>query len=147
GLNASIKSFISSLVGVSASGNLTLSADATLHLRLGLDLSIASISTTQNGDASHNEQQTLVLKATSGTFALTFPFQKAPQGLTVSVENTGGSLAAGTYDYVVTALMPAESPKSAEVSATVVAHGTDHGKVHLSWNAVAGATGYRVYRG
>src|SRR5207253_186037 len=59
-----------------------------------------------------------------------------------------GSLAPGTYFYVVTAsLLSGESPASAEVSATVVEHGTDKGKIHLSWNPVAGAIGYRVYRG
>src|SRR5262249_32036233 len=52
--------------------------------------------------------------------------------------------AAGSYFYLVTAVLPTgESPASPEVTATA----PGSGKVTLTWNAVAGATGYRVYRG
>lgn len=57
----------------------------------------------------------------------------------------GGTLAAGTYYYVVTALGSAgETLASNELA--VVATGTTS-SVILAWTAVAGATGYRVYRG
>jgi len=57
---------------------------------------------------------------------------------------SGGSLAAGTYFYVVTAVSASgESVASDEVSATLGSTGT----ITVSWSAVTGATGYRVYRG
>lgn len=61
---------------------------------------------------------------------------------------TGGSLAKGTWYYQVSAIggdannPGGESIASDEVVATVDANG----KVTLTWSAVAGATGYRVYR-
>lgn len=65
------------------------------------------------------------------------------QGST-SVNPTGGSFAAGTYFYVVTALNAGgETVGSNEMSAGVAATST----VTLSWAAVPGATSYRVYRG
>jgi hypothetical protein len=68
----------------------------------------------------------------------------APQNLTASA-GSGGTLAAGTYFYVVTALDGAngETNISNEVSATVGASG----KVTLTWNFVPNAQGYNVYRG
>ena len=63
---------------------------------------------------------------------------------------SGGTLAAGTYYYKVSAIMGAgdadnpngETLGSDEVIVTVAASG----KVSLSWPAVAGAVSYRVYR-
>jgi hypothetical protein len=58
----------------------------------------------------------------------------------------GGTLADGTYYYQVTALNGGnESAPSNEVFATVTGGGS--GSVALTWTAVSGATGYRVYRG
>lgn len=59
-------------------------------------------------------------------------------------EGSGGTLAAGTYRYVVTALDAAgQTVASNEVTATV----TLGQKVKVAWAEVAGATGgYRVYR-
>lgn len=61
-----------------------------------------------------------------------------------STATTGGTLAAATYFYIITALTAfGETSKSNEVSqATTGATST----VGLSWAAVTGATGYRVYR-
>src|SRR5262249_4590531 len=68
-----------------------------------------------------------------------------PTNVAASV-GSGGSLAAGSYFYLVTARVGGgETPASAEVKATVPAAGS--GKVTLTWNAVSGATGYKVYRG
>lgn len=57
---------------------------------------------------------------------------------------TGGTFAAGTYFWKVTAINKyGETIGSNEVTATLVLNGTQA----LSWAAVPGATGYKVYRG
>ena len=66
---------VASLVGLSASGNLAVSASANLELRLGLDLAgPVVVTTTTQGDNSPtvNEIQTLLVKATSGTYTIAF---------------------------------------------------------------------------
>ena len=67
-----------------------------------------------------------------------------PQNLTAS-PGSGGTLAAGTYYYKVTALDGAdgETTASNEISATVSASG----KVTLTWNFVPNAQSYNIYRG
>jgi hypothetical protein len=57
----------------------------------------------------------------------------------------GGSLAAGTYFYIVTAIdgVGGETMASAPANITIAAN---H-KVNLSWNTVPGAFGYNIYRG
>lgn len=66
--------------------------------------------------------------------------------LSVGTVIAGGALASGTYYYVVTTLTAAgESTKSNEVSVIVPVPG--NGSVSLSWTAVTGATGYKLYRG
>ncbi|HVX12329.1 MAG TPA: DUF4214 domain-containing protein [Pirellulales bacterium] len=68
------------------------------------------------------------------------PVQTAP-----SASTTGGTLAAGTYYYVLTAVGPnGETAASGEVSITVTGATSS---VTLNWNSVAGATGYKIYRG
>lgn len=58
---------------------------------------------------------------------------------------TGGTLAAGTYYYVITATNAAgETTKSNEVS--IVTTGTTSTNT-VTWTAVTGATGYKIYRG
>lgn len=85
-------------------------------------------------------------KYTSGTPSATntatipAPVQSAP-----STATTGGTLAAATYYYKVTALTAAgETIGSNELSQ--VTTGTTS-TVTINWAAVAGATGYRIYRG
>jgi hypothetical protein len=57
---------------------------------------------------------------------------------------SGGTFAAGTYFWVVTAVNgKGETVASNEVSATVAANGTQA----LTWAAISGATSYKVYRG
>ncbi|HQU41153.1 MAG TPA: hypothetical protein PK867_00015 [Pirellulales bacterium] len=64
--------------------------------------------------------------------------------------SSGGALATGKYYYVVTALAatglptPGETTASNEESVRVTGPG---GEVTVNWDAVAGATGYKVYRG
>lgn len=68
----------------------------------------------------------------------------APTLNTATPSTTGGTLAAGTYYYRVTALTAAgETTVSNQVSA--VTTGTTS-SVALAWGAVTNATGYRVYR-
>lgn len=69
----------------------------------------------------------------------------APVQTASSTATTGGTLAAGTYYYKITALNAyGETIGSNEVSqATTGATSTNT----LNWGAVAGATGYRIYRG
>lgn len=76
----------------------------------------------------------------SNTTALAAPGTVTPTGST-----TGGTLAAATYYYKVTALNAVgETTGSAEAS--VVTTGTTS-SVALSWGAVTAATSYKVYRG
>lgn len=68
-----------------------------------------------------------------------------PSGLTQTASGVGGTLAAGTYYWVVTAVNAnGETPPSNEVTATVT--GTTS-SVALSWAAQTGATSYNIYRG
>lgn len=67
-----------------------------------------------------------------------------PTGLTATPSTTGGTLAAGTYYYRVSATNAyGETLAAAQVSATTTGSTSS---VALSWTAVTGATGYRVYR-
>lgn len=69
----------------------------------------------------------------------------APVANTPTTSTTGGTLAAATYYYVVTALNSAgQTLASNEVSVTTT--GTTSSNT-ITWSAVPGATGYRVYRG
>lgn len=80
-------------------------------------------------------QTTLILGASLAT----------PTNAAFSTADTGGSLAAGTYYYRVSALnAEGESLASAETS-QVVPPGTSTNKVTVNWGAVTGATGYKVY--
>jgi hypothetical protein len=65
--------------------------------------------------------------------------------ITTATPGSAGTLADGTYYYQVTAINGTEGSPSNEVVVTVSAGGT--GSAVLVWEAVAGATGYRVYRG
>lgn len=68
----------------------------------------------------------------------------APATTLGATAGTGGTFAAATYFWVVTAVNAVgESIASNEVSAAVGANGTQI----INWGVVAGATGYKVYRG
>jgi len=78
--------------------------------------------------------------ASGGGTPLAPPVANAPTTAT-----TGGTLAAATYLYVITALnAKGESLKSNEVS--VATTGTTS-TTTTTWGAIAGATSYRIYRG
>jgi len=83
--------------------------------------------------------------ATGGTFAggVSLP---APTGVTATGSATGGTLAAASYFYRVSAVNArGETLASTEVTSGALTGTTS--SVALSWAAVPGATGYRVYRG
>ncbi len=66
-----------------------------------------------------------------------------PAGLQATANTSGGSFAAGPQSWMVTAVVQgAESLPSAEASAPVAAGGS----ATLAWDAVPGATAYKVYR-
>lgn len=89
-----------------------------------------------------------VLPATAGKIAwYTVNAGLAAMGAVTATPSTlGGTLAAGTYYYKVTAIdsQGKETAPSTEVSA--VTTGTT-GSVALSWPAISGAASYRVYKG
>lgn len=67
-----------------------------------------------------------------------------PTGLGVTPVGSGGTFSAATYFWKVTAVnLVGETVGSSEVSAAIVANGS----ASLTWTAVTGATGYKVYRG
>lgn len=60
------------------------------------------------------------------------------------VQSSGGSLAASTYSYAVTAVNAYGETQATAIVDVVVGSGTANA-VSLSWTPVQGATGYRVY--
>jgi hypothetical protein len=67
----------------------------------------------------------------------------APANPAAAAVGSGGTFAAGTYFWAVTALTrTGETVVSSSVTATIVLNGS----CNLTWTASAGATGYRVYR-
>jgi hypothetical protein len=75
-----------------------------------------------------------------------------PSGLIATPSDLGGMLVAGVYTYLVTARKqidvtgPVYGETIASAQVTVTVGGSASGSVALSWNAVSGATQYRVYR-
>lgn len=68
-----------------------------------------------------------------------------PGTVTATPSASGGTVAAGTYYYKVTALGGGgETVASPEATATTTGSTSS---VALSWTAVTGATGYRIYKG
>ena len=68
----------------------------------------------------------------------------APTGTAVVSQPGGGSFALGSYYYVITAITSnGESPRSNEAVYTAV-NATD--SANITWNAVAGALDYNIYR-
>jgi uncharacterized phage protein gp47/JayE len=67
-----------------------------------------------------------------------------PGGVTVTPSGTGGTLTTATYIYHVTAYNSFGETTGSADQAGVIA--TSTGENAISWSAVSGATGYRVYR-
>src|SRR6185295_16612756 len=125
-------------------------SDIAALLTLSGDSPQANVVTLANGSPQQgtailavNAIQRLTIEATGGSFVLTYA--PTPLGLSASQAFDAGTLAAGTYFYKVTAIMPGavETLASPETFAVVTANGA----VDLAWYPVPFATGYRVYRG
>jgi len=69
----------------------------------------------------------------------------APSGLTVAASTTGGTFAAGTYFWTVTATNTAGETVGSNEATTALTGTT--ASATLKWTQVPGATGYKVYRG
>lgn len=93
-----------------------------------------------------HQRSALVSKASSQATAHqadTVTAIAAPATPAAAAVASGGSFLAGTYFWKVTALSRAgETLGSAEVTATIAAAG----QATITWAAVTGATGYRIYR-
>jgi len=60
---------------------------------------------------------------------------------------SGGSMADGTYYYRVSVLTEkGESPAGPESQGITISEGNGNGRIELTWDAVAGATSYKIYR-
>jgi hypothetical protein len=71
-------------------------------------------------------------------------FVAVPTGLGAAAVGSGGSFAAATYYWKITAVNAAgETLASSEVNAVIVLNGS----ANLTWSAASGATGYNIYRG
>lgn len=68
-----------------------------------------------------------------------------PSGLTYLTYEVGGELSSGSYIYRVSAIDDAGETLCSSTVTAIISGNT--GRVELSWDAVTGATGYRVYRG
>lgn len=81
------------------------------------------------------------------TLRITIPFGSViatPAAPTATPATTGGTLPAGGHRYVVTAINSyGETTASPNTLATTTGA---TGRVSLSWTAITGATGYRIYR-
>lgn len=97
------------------------------------------------GAATTLDPWTLPTNHTAGGLANPRGVLPAPTGLVATPSGTGGTLAAGTYYYKVAATDAAgQTLASAQVSSGALTGTTS--SVVLTWTAVNGATGYRVYR-
>jgi hypothetical protein len=91
--------------------------------------------TPKHGPGSHGNS--LAIKILSENIA-------APTAPTVAVVSTGGTLAAATYAYKVTAISAIGETLPSTASSTIVATGTTN-VMNVSWAAVPGARGYKIY--
>lgn len=90
--------------------------------------------------AATNNARIFVRQLRGGNALGTIP---APGGFTATAVASGGTFAAATYYWKVTATNAlGETVGSVEASAAIAANGS----ADLAWNAVAGANGYKVYR-
>ncbi len=91
------------------------------------------------GSVYSDQSGTLTIQ--QGGALLTLP---APVGLAAAAVGSGGTFSAGAKFWVITGLNGnGETVGSAEVTATIVLNGS----ATLTWTALAGATGYSIYRG
>lgn len=110
-------------------------ADFDFETAAGSDTALL-LFTPKKGPGSHGDN--LAVKVLSENIAV-------PDAPTVVASATGGTLAAATYEYKVTAMSATgQTMPSAASTPTVVAAGTTN-KLTVSWTAVEGARGYKLY--
>ena len=120
---------------------------------LTLDSALANAQASGAAVASLSKNQIALAKDVSGAAgtygdygaALTLPYLDTPVNLAAGTATTGGSLAAGDYAYQVTAYDANGETMPCAAVAVTVPSGTSTNTVTLSWDAVSGATGYKVY--
>lgn len=79
-----------------------------------------------------------------GQMGMAFEVLPAPVQAALATATTGGTITAGTYRYVVTAIN-ANGETIASNEQTIVTTGSTS-TVTVSWGAVTGATGYKLYK-
>ncbi|MGG6461399.1 DUF3383 family protein [Solilutibacter silvestris] len=142
-MNITVDGVVKSLTGVNFSAQTNLNGVAS---QVGTALG-ASASCVWNSNYSRFE---VTSASTGATSLLTFATppgsgMAAPIANNPTTSTTGGTLAAGTYYYKITAIgASGESLGSNEVS--VVATGSTSSNT-ITWSAVTGATAYKIYRG
>ena len=77
--------------------------------------------------------------------ALVLPYLATPQNVLASNITTGGSLVAGAYSYRVSACNANGETLSSAAAGITVPSGTATNMVAISWDAVTGATSYKIY--
>lgn len=125
---------------------ITAISDATLTL----DSALSNAQDSGAAVASQSKNQIALAIGSSGSFgdygaALTLPYLATPVNLSASTASTGGSLEPGDYSYQVTAYNANGETMPCATVAITVPSGTSTNTVTLSWDAVTGATGYKVY--
>jgi hypothetical protein len=135
-------------VSVTGSNTLTVGTGTT---RLGGNLNVAGATTFTDATNSavafqvQNSTGSALLDANTATSSVGIVSLTTPGALTLST-SSGGSLAAGTYYYTVTAVDGSGGQTLASPESTIATTGGSS-LVTLSWAAVNGATKYYVYRG
>lgn len=77
--------------------------------------------------------------------ALILPYLATPRNVVAATANVGGALSPGSYSYRVSAYNVTGETLACVAVGIVVPSGTSTNTVTLTWGAVSGATGYRVY--
>jgi hypothetical protein len=120
-----------------------LTLDSALTIAQASGVIVESLSRYQIALAKDNDGE----PGTYGEFgtSLTLPFLATPENLAATAATTGGSLEAGDYSYQVTAYDANGETMACNAKTITVPSGTSTNAVTLSWDAVSGATGYKVY--
>ena len=153
---------VASVTGLQIGNRVSIGAGTTLETKRiiainGIVLTLDSVLTNDQVSGAavvcQSKYQIALAKDSSGspgTFgdfgaALTLPFLATPEALVAATATMGGSLASGDYVYQVTAYDANGETMASAAAAITVPSGTSTNVVTLNWDAVSGATGYKVY--
>lgn len=121
--------------------NGTLGVSVTVTVAATLDVEAATATAGLDTMSWSGDNSFFLLAPGSNT--ITWSGDNAPTGFTATAVGSGGTFAAATYFWQVTATNASgETVGSVEASAAIALNGS----ANLAWNAVPGATGYKVYR-